>query len=143
MDRACLSKTHRPETIAFRDNKTLSGETGISAAWLFGTTVYDPFRAHVCARQQCYHGIDWLDLAYTHGGSMLMEPPAYRLKGLDLQEGWHVEERIEPPPGATGGNFSCGYRVRRSDGARGFLKALDFSRALREKDPARALLPLL
>lgn len=54
-----------------------------------------------------------------------------------------MEERIEQPPDATGANFSCGYHVTRSDGTRGFLKALDFSRALREKDPARALQPLL
>jgi len=76
-------------------------------------------------------------ISTRHG--CLMEPPAYRLKGLDLEGGWHVEERIEPPPGATGGNFSCGYHVKRMDGRRGFLKALDFSRALRENDAARAL----
>lgn len=69
----------------------------------------------------------------------MVEPPAYRLRGMLLDGGWRVEDRVEPPPGATGGNFSCGYHVRRSDGTRGFLKALDFSRALRERDPAREL----
>jgi serine/threonine protein kinase len=72
-----------------------------------------------------------------------MDPPAYRLEGLELDGGWHVEKRIDPPVGATGGNFSCGYHVTRSDGTRGFLKALDFSRALAEKDPSRALEPLI
>ena len=72
-----------------------------------------------------------------------MEPPAYRLKGLDLEGGWHVEDRVEPPAGATGGNFSCCYHVKRSDGTRGFLKALDFSKVLRSKDATRALQPLI
>ena len=39
----------------------------------------------------------------------------------------------------TGGHFSQGYIVENTDGRQGFLKALDYSRALRSKDPARAL----
>ena len=72
-----------------------------------------------------------------------MDAPAYRLKGLDLDGGWHVEERVEPASKGTGGNFSCGYKVIRKDGALGFLKALDFSIALKTKDPVSALKPLL
>jgi eukaryotic-like serine/threonine-protein kinase len=55
-------------------------------------------------------------------------PPAARLKGLTLPSGWVVTEEIQRLPGATGGQFSCGYRVQK-DGKAAFLKALDYSKA--------------
>ena len=68
-----------------------------------------------------------------------MEAPAYRLEGLSLDGGWTVIARLNPGQSATGGNFSCGYQVTLKDGAKGFLKALDFSRAHMAPDPSRAL----
>lgn len=44
-----------------------------------------------------------------------------------------------PSSNATGGNFSEGYIVEDGHGRRAFLKALDYSRALRAPDPAVAL----
>ncbi len=46
---------------------------------------------------------------------------------------------IEPGSDATGGNFSCCYIVTNENGTSAFLKALDFSSALRAPDPAKAL----
>lgn len=57
-----------------------------------------------------------------------LPPPAARLKGLTLSSGWVVTEEIEKLPGATGGQFSCGYKVQK-DGKMAFLKALDYSKA--------------
>jgi serine/threonine protein kinase len=69
--------------------------------------------------------------------------PAHQLLGLTLPDGWRVVERLQLPPGATGGSFSVGYFVEKPDGTRGFLKALDFSRALQSPDPPAALKPLV
>lgn len=52
--------------------------------------------------------------------------------------GWHVLEKLQSK-GTTGGNFSIGYVVVNEDGVKGFLKALDYSRALRSIDSAQAL----
>jgi eukaryotic-like serine/threonine-protein kinase len=57
-----------------------------------------------------------------------LPPPAARLKGLTLSSGWVVTEEIQKLPGATGGQFSCGYKVQKN-GKIAFLKALDFSKA--------------
>ena len=67
-----------------------------------------------------------------------MLAPAYRLEGLQLDGEWTVGPRVDLGADATGGNFSCCYNVTRRDGAKAFLKALDFSRALAAPDPARA-----
>ena len=48
---------------------------------------------------------------------------------MTLSSGWVVTEEIPRLPGATGGQFSCGYKVQR-DGKTAFLKALDYSKAL-------------
>lgn len=61
------------------------------------------------------------------------------LLGLTVGDGWKVVEQQTPKPSATGGNFSVGYIVENARGQRAFLKALDYSRALRSPDPARAL----
>jgi eukaryotic-like serine/threonine-protein kinase len=65
--------------------------------------------------------------------------PAESLAGRELPGSWTVLERIEMPPVATGGNFSCAYRVVSKNGTKAFLKALDYSRALSSADPAREL----
>jgi eukaryotic-like serine/threonine-protein kinase len=72
-----------------------------------------------------------------------MGPPAYRLKGLDLPDGWHVAERLDRSLDATGGTFSVSYIVKNSNGSTGFLKALDFSGAIKSLDPTSALKPLI
>lgn len=70
--------------------------------------------------------------------------PHQLLEGLSLAGGWRVVERLGRPADGTGGMFSCGYIVRREDGQRGYLKALDFFSALQSSsDPARDLEPLL
>ncbi|WP_423918985.1 protein kinase domain-containing protein [Candidatus Poriferisodalis sp.] len=72
-------------------------------------------------------------------------PPAYRLEGFDLAGGWHVDELIQQPASATGGEFSATYRASNNDqsgsnyGQKGFLKALDYSSALSSSDRADAL----
>ena len=68
-----------------------------------------------------------------------MTTPAKQLAGRTLDGGWRV---LGPAPrkiGATGGSFSEGYIVEDARGRKGFLKALDYSRALKSPDPARAL----
>lgn len=70
--------------------------------------------------------------------------PHEALEGLTLPNGWRVEGRITPGDQHTGGYFSCGYVVRKSDGSTGYLKALDFFSGLPESDdPARTLEPLI
>jgi serine/threonine protein kinase len=65
--------------------------------------------------------------------------PADKLEGMDLPNGWKVLGHVRKKPGATGGYFSVGYKVRHESGREAFLKALDFSRALGSRDPAREL----
>ena len=62
-----------------------------------------------------------------------------KLAGLTLDGGWKVLRPVDLSGKTTGGHFSQGYIVENTDGRQGFLKALDYSRALRSKDPARAL----
>jgi serine/threonine protein kinase len=59
--------------------------------------------------------------------------------GCGLPGGWTVIELFDPGPNPTGGHFSFGYRVRRDDGAEAFLKALDYSAALRAPNTAQVL----
>src|SRR5574341_2097711 len=73
------------------------------------------------------------------GGDDVMSSPASQLEGLAVDGGWTIGPRLEKLPSQTGGNFSEGYVVSRNDGARAFLKALDYSRAMKAPDPARAL----
>ena len=65
--------------------------------------------------------------------------PAESLVGVDLGNGWHVDEMIRPIPESTGGHFSVGYKVSHSSGTSAFMKALDYSAAFHSNDPARAL----
>ena len=65
--------------------------------------------------------------------------PAQMLTGAVLDGGWHVVSPITRTTDDTGGYFSCGYWVEAPDGRKGFLKALDYSKAFETSDPARAL----
>jgi serine/threonine protein kinase len=66
--------------------------------------------------------------------------PVEKLAGIKLRDGWIVLDLFNPPPGSTGGFFSVGYIVKRpEDGKEAYLKALDFSGALKSPDPARVL----
>jgi len=65
---------------------------------------------------------------------------AAELLDRELDNGWRVTRQLARGPSATGGQFSIGYEVTRTDGVRAFLKAIDFSRAFRPGgDPARLL----
>ena len=67
------------------------------------------------------------------------DTPARRLLGQRLSDKWTVIESIQRLPGDTGGSFSASYVVRSDNGDHAFLKAMDYTEALRSKDPARAL----
>jgi len=64
------------------------------------------------------------------------------LEGKTLEGGWVVGRKVALPDTHTGGRFSCGYEVTGPNGAKGFLKALDYSRALAHRDPAPILLQM-
>jgi len=64
--------------------------------------------------------------------------PASKLKGVDLGNGWTVIAEF-PPLSRSGGAFSYCYEVRHNDQRKAFLKALDYSRALKGTDPPAAL----
>lgn len=70
-----------------------------------------------------------------------MPGPASKLVGLRLDGDWTVEAPFNHAS-STGGNFSHGYIVRHDDGRTAFLKALDYSRALRAPDRPAALAAL-
>jgi serine/threonine protein kinase len=63
---------------------------------------------------------------------------ASKLKGMKLSGGWTAGSDL-PLLSDTGGNFSYSYLVTHDDGRKAFLKALDYSRALRSPDPPSAL----
>lgn len=72
-----------------------------------------------------------------------MTHPHQALLGLELAGDWKVIENVGKGEGDSGGHFSCGYVVEKSDGTKGYLKALDFFSRLSEvEDPSRALEPL-
>jgi len=68
-----------------------------------------------------------------------MTTPKEQLEGLELQDGWRVLQRLPRGQTDTGGNFSAGYIVESPSGKKCFLKAIDFSDAMKAQDPARAL----
>lgn len=65
--------------------------------------------------------------------------PAQRLAGRKLSNGWKVEKMLDRPAGSTGGQFSSSYIVRSIAGGKAFLKAVDYTKALSAKDPAKEL----
>ena len=63
--------------------------------------------------------------------------------GLTLKGDWHVVKKCSKTLSGTGGCFSVGYIVQKSD-KRAYLKALDFySQLMIADDPARVMQPLL
>jgi serine/threonine protein kinase len=67
-----------------------------------------------------------------------MSCPASKLCGLKLSDVWIADKELTGLSD-TGGSFSYGYQVTHEDGRKAFLKALDYSRALRSPDPPTAL----
>jgi len=68
--------------------------------------------------------------------------PAEQLDGITLENGWKVTKKATRKPNATGGHFSVGYLAEHRDGTRGFLKAMDYTRALESDNPANVLLAM-
>ena len=68
-----------------------------------------------------------------------MNNPAEMLEGLTLDGNWKVLSKVERGPKATGGCFSFGYIVESPRGNKGYLKALDYSKAIQSPDPANML----
>ena len=67
-----------------------------------------------------------------------MACPASKLKGMKLSGGWTVGPDFAAVSD-SGGNFSYSYVVSHEGGRKAFLKALDYSQALRSPDPPLAL----
>jgi serine/threonine protein kinase len=67
-----------------------------------------------------------------------MPKPSEELLDLELPNGWEVIKKLSKYVGATGGSFSCGYKVKKGKEI-AYLKALDFSEAFSHTDPARRL----
>lgn len=68
---------------------------------------------------------------------------ATALEGLQLADSWRVLSRVDRATERSGGAFSVGYlAVHEPTATIGFLKALDYSEALADSDPARALAEL-
>ena len=67
--------------------------------------------------------------------------PAENLKKRPkLGNGWTVIEKMDRPSNVTGSTFSVGYIVvNDNSGDQAFLKALDFSTALKQPDPTRVI----
>jgi eukaryotic-like serine/threonine-protein kinase len=63
---------------------------------------------------------------------------AEQLEGMKLDGGWTIGKKVAHTP-SSGGMFSIPYIVTDSKGKEHFLKALDFSDAFNQSDPARAL----
>ena len=68
--------------------------------------------------------------------------PGEALTGLDLDGGWHVDERVKQSKKGTGGYSSISYFVSNKKKEKAFLKALDFSSALNSQDITRSLYEL-
>jgi len=68
--------------------------------------------------------------------------PAEALIGLDLDGGWHVDERVQQRTKGTGGYSSISYFISNIEGEKAFLKVLDFSSALQSEDLAHSLYEL-
>jgi serine/threonine protein kinase len=72
-----------------------------------------------------------------------LQTPAQYLNGKTLDNNWIVIEPISKNPYGSGGNFSYSYKVENTISKDiAFLKALDFSKALRAVDPLKAMAEL-
>lgn len=65
--------------------------------------------------------------------------PAQQLVGKKLPNEWEVIELVNRSEDATGGHFSTSYIVRSVNEEKAFLKAMDYTSALKSTDPAREL----
>lgn len=65
--------------------------------------------------------------------------PAEQMAGVTLDDGWTILEKAKRKPNATGGHFSVGYVAEHRDGRRGFLKALDYTKAFESEDTHQVL----
>lgn len=65
--------------------------------------------------------------------------PAEKLAGMILPNGWTVIAIATEQPGATGGCFSVGYKVKHDNEREAFLKTIDLSHAFQDPDPLREL----
>jgi hypothetical protein len=64
------------------------------------------------------------------------------LEGVELSNGWKVQDKVPRLTTATGGCFSVPYFVERRDGKttqRAFLKALNLRQLMAEKDFIKAM----
>lgn len=68
-----------------------------------------------------------------------MSTPAERLLGRTLDGGWKVIDLMPLSLNGTGGVFSVGYIVEAPNGRKGFLKAMDFTKAIEKSDPVLAM----
>lgn len=66
-------------------------------------------------------------------------PPAERLAGMTLKDGWKIESLIPRSAQQTGSAFSRGYIAVDTNGNKAFVKALDLTSALQEDDFIGAL----
>lgn len=71
--------------------------------------------------------------------SLDLHAAARALLGRTLANGWRVVEEVPKLAGATGGLNSRGYVALSPDGRRAYVKALDYSEALRSGDVAGEL----
>ena len=68
-----------------------------------------------------------------------LNPAESLLERPQLSCGWTVVEKVPKTTAATGGHFSVGYVVVHKSGKEGFLKALDFSEAMRQPNSTLVL----
>lgn len=69
-----------------------------------------------------------------------MASAAKMLTGKELKDGWKVIKRIPKREGIdSGSHFSVAYIIENEKGHKAFLKAVDFSSALKAEDPAKML----
>lgn len=59
--------------------------------------------------------------------------------GLELRDGWVIEDVVEMSAAQTGGNFSLAYVGSDNSGRKGFIKVLNYQRALASLDPPAAM----
>lgn len=61
------------------------------------------------------------------------------LEGLELNGGWRIDSYLDRTTDQTGGNFSLGYLGSDKTGRQGFVKVINYFRAMFDVDPPTAL----
>lgn len=69
--------------------------------------------------------------------SAMFDPRA--LVGVELRGGWRIDTLVERNAEQTGGNFSIGYLGSDENGRRGFIKVINYYKALFSVDPTLVL----